>query len=451
MSFLFLHTKTNSKKIQVREVELVKHLCPYHLPLKVENLTDATTLFFNDFSELKNQQFKSPRDHAYEKNSAWVCLSHKDKRIFIQTDPLGQCPIWLYEDENYIAISPEQKSFQFLPDFKYGFQSDNYYTKICQRDYTQTDFLNIQRLKPGSEIQIDLQKDKVEIINILLPLETVSVDLDMSLETAKHSLAEALLLSAQELPDQKLCSLLSGGIDSSVATSLAARLGKLNTTYNLKTDLGSEATESEETSKHLGCRSRTLEFNSGNILHHFDSVIFSNEVYDGLTAEIILQLDILTELIPTDHTNILTGYGSDLLYGGMLSVKEYLAITATSDTKSLLERTYWSKELSPFLAWQHGKRFFNLYWHPEVIHAALRMPLALSQKPRDKYILRSLAVDQGWLTEGLAFRAKIGMTHGTQINKILSRKMQLSDVNGYAEKTEMALKKYKNLFHKKSE
>jgi len=450
MSFLFLHTKT-SKKIQIQEVWLAKNICPYNLTLKTEQFSQSTVLFYNDFSQFKEGQFKSPRGHVAEKNSAWVNLNFHEKRISLQTDPLGQCPIWIYEDDNCIALSPEQKSFQFLQGFQYEYRPENFYTQICQRDYQQTDFFNIQRLKPGSEVQIDLHKNKVEIRNILLPWEEVSVDSKMSLKVAKDSLSAALLLSAQELPSVQLCSLLSGGIDSSVATSLAVRLGKLNTTYNLKTDLGSEAKESQATSKYLGCVSKTLEFNSDNILHHFDSVVFSNEVYDGLTAEIILQLEILAELIPTEHRNILTGYGSDLLYGGMLSVREYLAITATSDTKSLLERTYWSKELSPFLAWQHGKRFFSLYWHPEVIRAALKIPLQLSQTPRDKYVLRSLAVDQGWLTQELAFRSKIGMTHGTQINKILSQQMQLSDPNAYAEKTEVALRKYKDIFYKKSE
>ncbi len=446
MSFLLVIEKTQLSTA-VRLADLEKRMCPYNLDIQVENLNSKIKLYYNHFSEFKNSVFKTPAGHKNEINSAWVdIIFNSDQGLQIITDPMGQCPIWFAETDLHVLISPEQKTFSSVVDFEFKYKSDSYYLNIFKRSNQETDFLNIQRLKPGSVLTY---KNDLKIIEKKLPWESFKIENDLTLNEAQDRLKIALLSTSMTLAFENSCSFLSGGIDSSVATYLAKKYSGLRSTYNLKTNRGSEQLESEETSNYLNTKSQTLNFNNEKINSYFEKVIYANEIYDGLTAEIILQLEALIDLTPHTEKNIFTGYGADLIFGGMLAHKAYLAATGVSDTVSLLDRTYWSKELSPFYYWSRGIRLFHTFWNPAVMNAALAIPLSMQEQHQSqKYVLRSMAVKNSWLTESLAFRKKLGMTNGTNMNFIFSEHLKLPNEYSYEQKTEISFKKFKNIFDK---
>ncbi len=425
---------------------LAKRLCPYDLPLKQQIISRQIQIYFNDFSSLKREEFRTPSGHFEEPNSAWVKIQFNGEGLHLQTDPLGQCPLWIVETENFYALSPETKSFSAIPDFNLEIKEDDYFLKVKRRQVNESDFKNIKKLNPGGELIFNSTSLRLEEITKPLPWHLPASRVLSDLSEAQDLLARALQDSADDLPKQNVGSLLSGGIDSSVATYLAKERTDLKTTFNLKTELGSEESDSQETSKYLSLKSETLIHPTDLTRSFFESVIHSNELTDGLTAEILLQMKAVVDLLPVDLDNIVTGYGADLLFGGMLGHKAYMFVTGTSDTESLLDRAYWSKELTPFYYWEKRKRLFNLFWHPKVIAAALRIPLSLQQIKAEKYVLRSLAVRNRWLTEPLAFRKKTGMTNGTNINFMLSKALVLPTEHEYDRKNQITLDLFKKLF-----
>lgn len=56
---------------------------------------------------------------------------------------------------------------------------------------------------------------------------------------------------------------------------------------------------------------------------------------------------------------------------------------------------------------------------------------------REKVPLRSMAVEQGLMQTGHAFRKKHAMTDGTQFNRVLSEAYDLSGPHAYSEKDQL--------------
>lgn len=439
MSFLLIFNKKSSD-LKINETSLARKLCPYNRTLLVHRLTESGILFYNDFSQLKDSVFLSPKNHNCEKNSAWIKIEIKDLQLNLQTDPLGQCPVWILQNDQILAVSPELKALAEVKSCPLLWRPEDYYLVPQARQPNESDFQNIQKLDPGSKLNIDLKSFAFTVKKIKLPWETFSPDPSINLQQAQENLHQALLQSISEIPDG-VASLLSGGIDSSVATALAKQK-KIQNTYNLATEFGSEEKQSARTSDYLNLKSHVVKLASDQALTDFYQTVFQNELTDGLTAEILFQLKILLQGVP--EKNIVTGYGADLLFGGMLKHEVYMQVTAVHDTTSLLHRTQWSKEFSPFYYWALGKRLYHIYWHPEVIRCALSLPDSL--QAGEKHVLRSMAVRFRLLSQDLAFLPKQGMTNGTHANTVLSNLLKLKDENSYVDKDKIVLKQFKEIF-----
>ena len=84
-----------------------------------------------------------------------------------------------------------------------------------------------------------------------------------------------------------------------------------------------------------------------------------------------------------------------------------------------------------------------------VIACALKIPISLQfVGTADKHVLRSMAVQKKLLTQDLAFRPKLGMTNGTQVNDMLSKYLGLDSENEYAKKTDEVVRLFKGIFFK---
>ena len=414
----------NKNKKDPLNKNLKSYLCPYDSEV-VHKVVSEIDLYFNDFSaylvDNEGAKLKTPSTHCSEANSAWSTVQFLASEVIIKTDPLSQCPLWYANTKDKIVIGLEKKSMQFFIGLDH-----------------------IQRLSQGSLLRLNLNSKTITSENEnKIPWINFQVNQALSLNEAQLKLSHVLMSSAAAIPRSETASFLSGGIDSSVATALFKK--NITCSYNLTTHLGDEKKQSEETSKFLSIPCRSIKLAQDEIDSNLKSVVSANELTDGLTAEILLQLNKLVQ--HTREAQIITGYGADLLFGGMLRHKAYLEATGTHDTASLLSRTHWSQEFSPFYYWQYRKRMFHLFWHPDVIAMALTIPADLQfDGAVEKIVLRSMAVKLNLLTHDLAYRPKLGMTNGTQVNAMLSNSLGLSSENEYAKKTSEVMKQFKGIF-----
>jgi len=180
----------------------------------------------------------------------------------------------------------------------------------------------------------------------------------------------------------------------------------------------------------------------------FQKVTYANEISEGLSAEIFIQLFSLMQAASTSHKYVLTGYGADYLFGGMLKHKLFMQVTGCTDTESLIDRAVWAKEFSPFYAWQIGVVPVHFYWNEDFMEQVLQIPLDYQfSGDIDKYLVRCAAVQEKWLSREIAFRPKLTLTNGTQMNKMFSDYLKLPDEYSYGEKTRKSQEKFFELMN----
>jgi len=345
--------------------------------------------------------------------------------------------------EDYLIITSEVKSLSALKNLMpVELKSDTSMPPLNRAQYSP--YKNIQRVTPGATFRVDCSLNIFEQGESILNFSPETMH--SSSELCKAALADALIASAKE----KLCvtkewgCFLSGGVDSSVCTSLLKRVGvDALGAYTLESALGSECQEALETAHYLSVEHHSVLAQAEEIATHFKHVIFCNEILDGLTAETLVQLSILSKAAAHHKKHIATGYGADLLFGSMLQHTAYMAVAGVTDLKSLIERTFWSREFSPFFAWAHGVELYHLFWHPVVMNAAFQIPFSENflfsendSGAQDKIILRQLAIEKNLLEHQHAFRKKNTITDGTRFNQLFSNMLGLSDPYAYAEKSQ---------------
>jgi carbapenam-3-carboxylate synthase len=447
MSFLLA-----TKNFQIEKDSLPGLLCPYDGPVEEVELSPGTRIYTTSLCDISQDLFalKLPRDHRREPHSAWCEITEDQSREFLElsTDPFGQCPIWIFESKSGFIITTELKSLKAVVNLHdedpkaFHWLTVEQLCEVRPHSPEESPLKNIKRLKPGSGFVLNLKYNSLTLLPKLLPWEQITeADATMTLESARGILAAALAASASAIPKVNQTTVfLSGGIDSSVATSLCRQHLPNLRTLSLGTRLGNEFSASDAVSANLGVSNTQAVLRDQEVLSCFKNVIFENELVDGLTAEILLQLEFLSSEVNIESTQIVTGYGADLLFGGMLQHQAYMKATGVFDTHSLLERALWSREFSPFFYWKRKQRFFHLFWHPAVITAALQIPSALNfSQETDKFVLRSLATQQNWLSPENAIRSKLSMTNGTHIHEILSECLGFVDPYSYQEKTRWVL------------
>ena len=355
--------------------------------------------------------------------------------LLMATDPLGTCPIWYTRLGTGWAVSPEVKALSVVATVTLRPESELLASGPRQADWTP--YVQVRRLPPGCSLRVSGERVSVQGQSPtfdLIPGDEGSAELGQVLvEAAQERCA------AQGDGPQATAAFVSGGIDSSIACALARHRGAVST-FTLGTEYGDEFEGARRLADALDClhHERTLERSA--VRAEFLRVVEQNEVFDGLTAEILLQLSALYQAAQGKCAHVVTGYGSDLLFDGMLRHRAYMNAVGLETTTELIERTRWTGELAPFFHWSLGLSVEHVFWHPSVIEQALATPRALCRvNGVEKQVLREAAMSAGLLSRDLAFLPKIGMTDGTAANRLLSEVLDVEAPHGYLGKSRAAM------------
>lgn len=376
-------------------------------------------------------------------NTGWFDVRTSPDGVHLHRDPLATLPLWVVETDDWIAVSPEVKLFWALDGFAPRLRSDD---ELCAGGARRDDyspFENVARVVPCAGARLDAHAR-------LHPGDGFRASADKAEDVPRAELREtlgaALLSSAAELPtDGSWSCLLSGGIDSSVtARLLTQRVSGAVEALSLGTPRGDEFEGAEASARAVGVELRRVRTTGDDLLEAFRSAVWNAEAFDGLTVEVLAQIDLLLAAVerPADTARpvrVATGYGADLLLGGMMRHELYLRTVGVDTEPGLVQRTNWTNELSPLLAWRRGITLHHLFWHPAVMRAGLRIPLSINANAEHvKLLLRELAVEHGWLPEPVAMSPKLAITEGSQAHELLSEALGLEPGYRFAEKTRAA-------------
>lgn len=437
MPFLFLVPKRGD--VVPNELRLSQRLCPYRGALARLDMAGGT-LWVTWLARATANGIELPAGTKRPPNSSWLDVRATGDSVRFETDPLGTFPLWLAETDEWLAVTAEVKALAAIDGFVVDFEPERW-PADRKRPPDYAPYGNVRRVMPGAVLHVARDASWRTEGRVPLVYQPASMIEDAAEQI--DALDRTLVKSAQVIASAggDWAAFLSGGIDSSTATSLLAHDAPELRTYTLGTEHGDEYADAGALASHLGLRHTQVFATTEQAREHFDRAVRENETIDGLTGETLAQLAILAQAAATDGARrVVTGYGADLLFGSMLRHELYMKVTGVDDLQSLIERTMWSGEFAPFYAWSIGVEVHHLFWDPDVMNAAFRIPPDQSfDGTHEKVILRRAMVERGHLRPEHAFRKKQALTDGTQFNRVLSHALGLPDKHAYGGKNDAAV------------
>lgn len=378
--------------------------------------------------------------------TAWLEIAITSDGARFETDPLGTFPLWYMEDDERIVVTSEVKSLLAIDGVQVTLEPGESLPRRRSPDFSP--YRNVRRVRPGAVFHVS--SDRRVTVEGRSPLTYRPASMITSADDARALLDASLRASASSLrgtggSDERWGGFLSGGIDSSIAAALTERIDQ---TFTLGTSLGDEYADAEEVAAALGVEHVRVSAAEADARAHFERAVFCNETTDGLTAETLAQLGVLARAASSRSVRaVVTGYGADLLFGSMLRHELYMKVTGVDDLQSLIERTSWSGEFSPFYAWSLGIEVHHLFWDPAVMNTAFRIPPEASfDGAREKVLLRDLATKRGYLSEPHAHRPKRALTDGTQFHRVCSAAFGLTEPYAYDAKNALCFERLRRIF-----
>lgn len=204
---------------------------------------------------------------------------------------------------------------------------------------------------------------------------------------------------------------LSGGIDSSTVTALAAGLCGGARTVSLGTDAGDEFAAARVVADHLGTEHEEITIDSRTLIDDLAWTVWAAEITDPDVLEYLLPLVALYRRLPGPARRILTGYGADIPLGGMhrdtvdLGTLDAVLATDMATFDGL-------NEMCPALSGFAGHWSTHPFWDRDVLDFLVGLEPGLKRRGgTDKWVLREAFRDL--LPPSTVGRRKLGIHEGS--------------------------------------
>jgi asparagine synthase (glutamine-hydrolysing) len=264
---------------------------------------------------------------------AFVVYDKVEKKVFVVRDRVGIKTVHFYSDDECIIIASEVKAILRLLK-KYTCRSDSLHDILLvgHIDGTKTGFEKIFTLEPGTFMEIDPNicsistKNYCIIKNEIKPpvyLENASIPFDRAVEHLDALIHQSVKMHL--ISDAPIGSLCSGGIDSSLITTIAMRYNPDITIYHAGAE--EEGSWSEE---------KYVELVADRLNTDIHYIKVNKKIFFDNLVDTIYHLDLpqyyrsdvsLYQICSLAHTQrvkvLLAGDGADALFGSPIQ-KDFL-------------------------------------------------------------------------------------------------------------------------------
>jgi asparagine synthase (glutamine-hydrolysing) len=275
-------------------------------------------------TEILLQGFIEWREEVLNKLNGFFAIAIHDKEtdeLFLARDRMGIKPLLIYQDENALVFGSEMKSLMAFGIPKVIDKNSQFlYHQFNYTPYPETIFENVTELEPGSFLKIVNRQS--QIVNRKsywsIPKPTAPKT-KLSYEQAQTKLRELMEKSVQRrmISDVPLGSFLSGGIDSSIIATIAARqTDKLNTFSIGYADepLFDETHYAEAVAKNIGSNHTVFKLTNDDLYADLHDVL--NYIDRPFADSSALPVHILCRHTRKHVTVALSGDGADELFSG---------------------------------------------------------------------------------------------------------------------------------------
>ncbi|MDB5118630.1 MAG: hypothetical protein JWQ79_4122 [Mucilaginibacter sp.] len=320
------------------------------------------------------------------------------RRVVIARDAVGVRPLYISCDtEGALFVGSELKSIPFG---------------------------NANHFPPGHIACVELSKvvewscfnDNKEIAK-----NKTNISFDESVESLHSAISKSVKQRLKS--DVPLGCFLSGGIDSSAVAALAAKFSDRRiSTFTLRIDglVNEDAYYARKVAEYIGSDHHEITTNLDEIFSLIDEVIFISETFNFEMIPNLILLYLVARYVST-HTLvkvILDGTGPDEMLGGYWFFKD--APTPEDfeeETVKQLTEMHRTELLGDRVVSHFGLEMRYPYLDKVVKDIVLQLPVEFKthvEHGSEKYILRKSM--ERYLPSEIAWRKKLGMTHGAGVN-----------------------------------
>jgi asparagine synthase (glutamine-hydrolysing) len=283
----------------------------------------VTTFFSTGDTEVLLKLYIYEKEKCLNKLNGFFSFCVYDKQeqtFFLARDRFGIKPLLYLFDEDKFLFASEMKSI-----LQYGIEKSLDYSSLytyLQLNYIpapDTIFTNVKKLLPGHYMTVARQKMEVHsYYQIPYDREQVSKN-NISYDQAKEKVKQLLDASVQRrlVSDVPLGSFLSGGIDSSIVTGLAARYKPDLHTFSIgfrDEKFFDETSYARLVAKHFKTQHTVFSLTNNDLYAHLHSILdYMDEPFADSSA---IAVYILSKETRKHATVALSGDGADEMLAG---------------------------------------------------------------------------------------------------------------------------------------
>ena len=251
---------------------------------------------------------------------AFAIFDKLEDSLFIACDRFGIKPLYYYSDEDYFFFGSELKTItQFPVKKEINWSSVAAYFQLNYIPGKNSIFKNIQRLEPGHQIFIHnseiLIKQWYAIPYNALKAEQNQLSYDEQQKKLVELMDDSVRLRL--ISDVPLGAFLSGGIDSSVVTAMAARHTKHLNTFSIGFEGNSffdETPYANLVAKHFNTNHTVFKLKNDDLFESLNELLeYTDEPFADSSA---LLVNILSKFTRKHVTVALSGDAGDELFAG---------------------------------------------------------------------------------------------------------------------------------------
>ena len=311
-------------------------------------------------------------------------------------DPFGKKPLFYTFNEKRLIFASEMKAIHALMPLTFDRQILTQYLSFQTPLSPQTFDRHIHQVDAGEMLTFTLGEQKVKKKKYYTPLNKTQpiVEKEKAEETLENVLLESVAL---RLPKEvKFACLLSGGVDSSLISAMASLEQKVHTF-----SIGYEGYEkyderpfAKAVSEHIDSIHHEVVFSKIDFLQAIEEVVSSLD--EPLADPAMLPLyHLMKEVNKEGFKVVLTGDGSDELFMGYRTYKEFYDLEKAKDLKfkGWLQH-YFKSHFSMHKEWEWYKRVFEesmLFRSTAEVFTDLQQNRLLRMNVKDNHSLKALA------------------------------------------------------------
>ena len=250
---------------------------------------------------------------------AIAVIDLKEEKLYLARDYCGEKPVYYCNFNGTFMFSSQIKSLIKHPLFikKINLNSLNYFTNLSYIPEPFSIFENTFKLEKGSFLKFDLNLKKIEKIQKFYP-QRISLR-HISKENYIDDLNNILVNAVQQslVSDVEVGSFLSGGIDSSIITSIMQSVSKKKIktfSASIKDKKYNESFFSRSISDYLGTEHNELVIDEKLLL---DQAKVIPDIYDEPFADSSqIPTSLISKFASSQLKVMLSGDGADEFFGG---------------------------------------------------------------------------------------------------------------------------------------